>query len=165
MHRCGLDSQNGCRSPGRLMCDLCVCFCINFLLELLSGNIQGCGMLPSCHSAAVQYSAPSLTLGMFSGASAIVSKECWPAREKPILPETCRLSSSVIGLFRPVSELLSDPASPCKLYEFSIYFDLVLNHLSPEHHPDHPGKQADCGYNRNHSDNVNRGAGDVFQHF
>ena len=38
-----------------------------------------------------------------------------PVKDRPALPDICRLSSSVIGLFRPVSELLSDPARPCKV--------------------------------------------------
>ena len=51
------------------------------------------------------------TFGMFSGASAIESKPC-PVKESPALPAIWRLSSSVMGLLSPVSELLSDPARP-----------------------------------------------------
>ena len=38
----------------------------------------------------------------------------WDGETKDIAPrpDTCRLSSSVMGLFNPVSELLSDPARP-----------------------------------------------------
>ena len=41
------------------------------------------------------------------------SKQC-PPKDIPPLPDIWRLSSSVIGLLSPVSELLSDPDRPCQ---------------------------------------------------
>ena len=53
-----------------------------------------------------------VTFGIFSGASAMESNP-WGAKDMMgPRPEIWRLSSSVMGRFSPVSELLSDPARP-----------------------------------------------------